>query len=338
MPDHPAETDRAFGFRLCRRLGIRYPIVEGGLAYVGNGKLAAAVSEAGGFGQVGSAGRSPEQFAEEIEIAASQTSKPFGVNIPISEHKDNTPYLEVVFENRRRLTAVSLSAGNPRPLIPQLKEAGLQVMVLTSTVRQARKAAEAGADIIICEGFEAGGHNGPAELTTMTLVPQVVRALRADGYDVPVVAAGGIATGEQMAAALLLGADGVQIGTLFVATEECQAHPAYKQRLVEAGDEATVVIERSQGRVTRVLRNPFTEKILELEKGRPSMEELLPFILGHNNRAAAIEGKVDDGYMNAGQSSGLIHSIRPAEPLSQRWSPRRLQHCAGRRPWQTGWM
>lgn len=312
MPDFSSGTGADPGCRLCACLGIRYPIIEGGLAYVGNGSLAAAISEAGGFGQVGSAGRSPEQFAEEIEVAASRTARPFGVNIPISEHRDNTPYVEVVLQNRHRLAAVSLSAGNPRPLIPVFREAGLRVMVLTSTVRQALKAAEAGADVIICEGFEAGGHNGPAELTTLALVPQVVRALREAGRDVPVVAAGGIATGEQMAAALVLGADGVQVGTLFVATEECQAHPAYKELLLRAGDEATVVIERSQGRVTRVLRNAFTERILELEKRQPSIEELLPYILGHNNRVAAIEGRVEEGYMNAGQSIGLIREIRPA--------------------------
>ncbi|MDI3257708.1 MAG: nitronate monooxygenase [Kyrpidia sp.] len=311
MPDVVNEELKA-GFRLCRVLGIRYPIIEGGLAHVGNGRLAAAISEAGGFGQVGSAGRSPEQFAGEIDLAASLTSRPFGVNIPISERKDNTPYFDVIMKHRHRLAAVSLSAGNPRPLIPRFKEAGLRVLVLTSTVGQARKAAEAGADVIICEGFEAGGHNGPAELTTMALVPQVVRALRSDGHDVPVAAAGGIASGEQVAAALMLGADGVQVGTLFVATEECEAHPAYKRRLVESGDESTVVIERSQGRVTRVLRNPFSEKILELEKHRPSMEELLPFIVGRNNRVAAIEGKIDEGYMNAGQGTGLIREVRPA--------------------------
>ncbi|ATY86051.1 2-nitropropane dioxygenase [Kyrpidia spormannii] len=310
MPGNWDEDE--WGFRLCQVLEIRYPILEGGLAHVGNGRLAAAISEAGGFGQVGSAGRSPEQFAEEITLAASLTTKPFGVNIPISERKDNRPYFDVIDQHRRAIAAVSLSAGNPRPLIPQFKEMGLRVIVLTSTVSQALKAAEGGADVVVCEGFEAGGHNGPAEITTMALVPQVVRALRERGRDVPVAAAGGIASGEQMAAALMLGADGVQIGTLFVATEECEAHPAYKRTLVEAGDEATVVIERSQGRVTRVLRSPFTERILDLEKQRPSMEELLPFIVGRNNRIAAIEGHMDEGYVNAGQGVGLIHSVRSA--------------------------
>jgi enoyl-[acyl-carrier protein] reductase II len=294
--------------RVCKILGIQYPILEGGLAYVGNGALAAAVSNAGAFGQVGSAGRSPEQFREEIRIAASLTDRPFGANIPISQHSDNTPYIQVVIEESHRLKAVSLSAGNPRPLIPLFHEAGLKVITMVSTVAQALKAEEAGADVIVAEGFEAGGHNGPNELTVMALIPQVAEAVP----NVPVVAAGGIAVGRQVLAALILGAEGVQLGTRFVATTECQAHDNYKELLVRAGDDQTVVIERSLGMVTRVLRNPFALKILEIEKQNPTIDQLLPYILGHNNRVAAIEGHVDEGYMNAGQSTGLIRSVEPA--------------------------
>lgn len=293
--------------RICEMLGIEYPIIEGGLAYVGNGALAAAVSNGGGFGVVGSAGRSVDDFREQIRIAAKRTSKPFGVNLPISEHSDNTAYVQAILDHKHLIKAVSISAGNPRPLIPVFKEAGLKVMVLTSTVMHSLKAEQAGADIIICEGFEAGGHNGPAEMTLFSLIPQVTKAVK-----VPVVAAGGIADGRGIAAVMILGADGVQLGTRFVATQECQAHDAYKRMLVESQDDATVVMERSIGRVTRVLKGPFVDKILEVEKNNPSIEDMLPYIRGINNKVAAIEGNIQDGWLNCGQSVGLIDSIRSA--------------------------
>lgn len=293
--------------RICEMLGIDYPIIEGGLAYVGNGALAAAVSNGGGLGVVGSAGRSVDDFREQIRIAAEKTSKPFGVNLPISEHSDNSAYVQAILDHKHLIKAVSISAGNPRPLIPIFKEAGMKVMVLTSTVTHSLKAEQAGADIIICEGFEAGGHNGPAEMTLFSLIPQVSRAVK-----VPVVAAGGIADGRGIAAAMILGADGVQLGTRFVATIECQAHEAYKRMLVESQDDATVVMERSIGRVTRVLKGPFVDKILEVEKTNPSIEDMLPYIRGINNKVAAIEGSVQDGWLNCGQSVGLIDSIQSA--------------------------
>lgn len=267
--------------RVCEILGIEYPIIEGGLAYVGNGSLAAAVSNGGGLGVVGSAGRSVEDFREQIKIAADQTDHPFGVNLPISRHSDSSKYVEVILENKHLIKAVSISAGNPRPFIPVFKEAGMRVMVLTSTALHSLKAEEAGADIIICEGFEAGGHNGPAELTLFSLIPQAVKAV-----SVPVVAAGGISNGQGILAAFVLGAEGVQLGTRFVATKECQAHDEYKKLLVESSDDATVVMERSIGRVCRVLKGPFVQEILELEKNNPGIEAMLPYIKGTNNKIA----------------------------------------------------
>lgn len=299
---------------LCSLLGCTYPVVEGGLAYVGNGALAAAVSEGGGFGQVGSGGRTPENFAQEIEIAVSATDYPIGVNVPISEHRDPSGYFEVIASYANRLRAVSLSAGNPRPYMQSLHDLGLIVMTLASTPEQALKAEAAGADIVICEGTEAGGHNGPAELTTMTLIPQVVRAVH-----IPVVAAGGIVDGPTMAAAFALGATGVQLGTRFVATKECQAHEAYKLALVDASASDTRVIERSLGHVTRVLKSPFVEEILLQEQRTPgSLDDLLPMISGRKNAVAALDGRLAEGWLNCGQSTGGIYDVPSARELPAR--------------------
>ena len=293
---------------VCELLGIQYPIIEGGLAYVGNGALAAAVSEAGGFGQVGCGGRTPSDVAHEIVLAAAKTSRPFGVNIPISEHSDIEPYLTVIEENCQFIQAVSLSAGNPRPYIDRLHAMGLCVLVLVSTPEMAQKAEGAGADAIVCEGCEAGGHDGPQELTTLVLVPQV-----RDVVKVPVIAAGGIVDGRTAAAAYALGADGVQVGTLFVATRECQAHEAYKERLVAAGSHQTRVMERSLGRVTRVLDSSHVQRVIQAERETPGdVAELLPLISGRCNARAALEGKLDEGYVNCGQGVGLVKSIVPA--------------------------
>jgi enoyl-[acyl-carrier protein] reductase II len=293
--------------RVCELLGIRYPVIQGGLAYVGNGALAAAVSNGGGFGVVGSAGRSPEDFREQIRIASELTDQPFGANLPISEHSDNTPYIEAVLENAHILKGVSVSAGNPKPIIPIFKEAGLKVMVYIGSVKHALKAEQIGADLVIGEGFEAGGHNSPLELTLFGLIPQVSRAVQ-----IPVIAAGGISNGQGMVAAMILGAEGIQMGTRFVATKECQAHDNYKKLLVEVNDDCTTVIARSMGQVFRVLNSPFIDKVKEVEKVSPTVEELLPYIKGKNNKLAAIDGQLDDGWLNCGQGVGLINSIESA--------------------------
>ncbi len=299
---------------LCAVLGCDHPIIQGGLAYVGNGLLAGAVSAAGAFGQIGSAGRSPDSLSDEIAIARERAgNRPFGVNLPISEHHDVADYVAVIERSAPHLQAVSLSAGNPRPYIARFQACGLKVIVVVSTAEQAHKAAAAGADVIVAEGYEAGGHNGPAEITTMALVPQVVRAV-----SVPVAAAGGIASGGGIAAAFMLGAHGVQLGTRFVATTECVAHTHYKELLIrgEAGD--TCVMERSLGRVTRVLKTPLVKHILELEATNPDFAALAPYIRGERNRLAAIAGETDEGWLNCGQGVGLIDEIMPASELIAR--------------------
>lgn len=288
---------------LCQLLGIKYPIILGGLAYIGHGELAAAVSAAGGLGLVGAGGLEPEVFRQQIQKARSLTDKPIGANLPIGTHGDPRRHVEVVMEER--LSAVTISAGNPVPYVEYLKkETDMRVLAVVSTVRHAVKSAEAGADAVVAEGFEAGGHNGPRELTTLALVPQVARAV-----DVPVVAAGGIADGAGLVAALALGAQGVQLGTRFVATQECIAHPAYKEALLQAGDQDTIIIERKFGRVTRVLDRPGSRKILAAESQAQTFEELLPLVRGEQNRLAEVEGRLDEGYAYASQAVGLIDSL-----------------------------
>jgi len=290
--------------RLLDLLGVEYPIVEGGMAYIGDGRLAAAVSAAGGFGQVGSAGRSLEDFERQIRLAAELTDKPFGVNLPIGEHSDPRERVEMILKYKDKIRAVSISAGNPRPFIPVFKEAGLHAMVAISTAMHAAKAEQAGADILIAEGTEAGGHNGPAEVTTFALIPQVVSSV-----NVPVLAAGGIVDGRGVVAALALGAAGVQIGTRLVATVESPAHDNYKRAIVEARGEDTTMIERSVGRVTRVLKSSYVEDVLAFEKTQPTADEIYPYIKGEKNRIAALEGDLAHGFAYSGQGCGLIDSI-----------------------------
>ena len=290
--------------RLLELLGVQYPIVEGGMAYIGDGKLAAAVSNAGGFGQVGSAGRTLDDFEKQILLCAELTDKPFGVNLPIGEHSDPRERVDMILKHRDKIRAVSISAGNPRPFIPVFKEAGLPVMVVISTAMHGVKAEQAGADILIAEGTEAGGHDGPAELTTFALIPQVTRAV-----NVPVLAAGGISDGRGLVAALALGAAGVQLGTRLVATVESPAHDNYKQALVEARGEDTTMIERSVGGVTRVLKGRYVDEVLAFEKTNPTREQLYPYIKGEKNRIAVLEGDMANGYAYSGQGCGLIDSI-----------------------------
>lgn len=293
--------------RVCELLGIKYPIIEGGMAHIGNGLLAAAVSEGGGFGQIGCAGRTPENLEEEILIAFQKTNKPFGVNLPLSEYKDPQPYIDVIEKHKDKIKAISLSAGNPKPYIPIFKEMGLVVMVIIATQRHAINAQSQGADIIVCEGYEAGGHNGAEELTTFALIPQIAKIA-----EVPLVAAGGITNGAGVAAAMMLGAEGVQLGTRFIATTECEAHENYKKKILESQDIATTVLTRKNG-VIRVLKSEFVAKVQEKDNQAETIEEILPYIRGTVNRKAAIGGDFENGWASAGQGSGLIQEIESAE-------------------------
>src|SRR5579885_2478329 len=251
--------------RVTALLGIRYPIVQGGLAHLSYGDLAAAVSEAGGLGQVGVACfETPDELRAEIAKVRSLTDRPFGVNFPIG-HSPVDHFLDVALEEG--VPVVTITGGNPEALLKRIQahQPTPRTMVLVAGTRAARKAEDLGADAIIAVGFEGGGHLGRDDIGTMVLVPRVVEAVK-----IPVLASGGIADGRGLAAALALGAEGVEMGTRFVATRECRAHPAYKQALVAASETDTAVIERSLGRPARVLKGPQAQRILEAEaRGAP---------------------------------------------------------------------
>ena len=216
----------------------------------------------------------------------------------------------MIKEKKNDIYAVSLSSGDPRPHVSFFQNLGIKVMVVVGTVKHALNAEKAGADLVICEGFEAGGRNSPYELTLFSLIPQVKKAV-----SIPVVAAGDISNGAGMLAALALGADGVQIGTRFIATKECAAHEHYKQTLVDANDSDTTIIERSIGGVNRVVKSSFVDQVLELEKQAISLLDLFPFINGYKNKLGALEGNLSDGWVHAGQSVGLIDSVLSVQDL-----------------------
>ncbi len=284
-------------------LGIEYPILQGGMVWVSDGNLAAAVSEAGALGMIGAGGMTPEVLAAEIDIAKSLTDKPFGVNIPLVR-TDSGDLLRVMGE--KGVKVLSTSAGSPKKHTSEAHALGMKVVHVVSNVRMALKAQEAGVDIIVAEGFEAGGHNGFDELSTLVLVPQV-----ADAVEVPVVAAGGIADARGMVAAFALGAEGVQLGTRFVASVESPAHPNYKELIISAPDTGTVITGRAFG-PTRVLKTALAEKILQAEREGWSSDEILEMIGFGRNMRASMEGDLEEGSFMCGQVAGMIREIKPA--------------------------
>lgn len=300
--------------RVTELLGIRYPIVQGGLAYLAYAELAAAVSNAGGLGQITAMTvGGPEALRAEIRKVRQLTDKPFGVNFAIGQH--GRPYedlLAVAIEER--VPVVSVTGGNPTPLVETIKPHGIKVLVLVSSVRQAKKCEEIGVDAVMAVGQEGGGHLGRDDVGTMVLIPRVV-----DAVSIPVLASGGIGDGRGLVAALALGAEGVEMVTRFIATKECvHAHERYKQALLESAETDTVVIKRSLGAPGRVLKNAWAEKILELERKGAGYEELKDYISGAANRAFIHEGRVDEGYGWAGQVVGLIHDIPSVKELIER--------------------
>lgn len=287
-------------------LGIEYPIIQGAMILIANAELAAAVSNAGGLGVMSfnTAGRDPEALRAELRKAKGLTDKPLGVNFPIDEDIIIT-YMQVAMEEG--VQVATTSAGRPIIYTGLLKDAGMKVLHVVGSVRHAMAAEEAGVDAIIAEGYEAGGHNAPDELTTMALVPQVVDAVR-----IPVVAAGGIADGRGLVAALALGAQGVQIGTRFIATPECGAHLAYKEAIIQARDNATVIHGRRLGLLSRSLRNRMTAGVLELEAKGASVDEIVAYIGPGRAYRALKEGDVSEGEAFSGQIAGLVREMMPA--------------------------
>ena len=276
-------------------LGIEYPVIQGGMAWVAEHSLASAVSEAGGLGIIAAANAPCDYVREEIRKVKARTDKPFGVNIMLlSPHAEEIAKLVV----EEKVPVVTTGAGNPSPYMKMWKEAGIKVMPVVASVALAKIMQRAGADAVIAEGCESGGHIG--ESTTMTLVPQV-----ADAVSIPVIAAGGIGDGRGMAAAMILGASGVQMGTRFLVAEECVIHPNYKARVLKASDIDTAVTGRSTGHPVRQLRNKMTKEYLQKEKEGCSFEELELMTLGSLRRAVQ-EGDTQQGSMMSGQIAGLV--------------------------------
>jgi len=292
---------------LCDLLNIEHPIVQGGMAWMATAELVAAVSEAGGLGILGGGNAPPDYVRAQVEETKARTRKPFGVNIPIF-----SPYVDEVVQIciDDEVPVVATGAGSPGPWMAQLKEAGIKVMPVVASVALAKRLERMGADILVAEGTESGGHIG--DVATLPLVPQIV-----DAVSVPVVAAGGIADGRGLAAALALGAVGVQMGTRFICAEECVAHANYKQKIVRAGDRATITTGHSLGHPVRAIKNPMTRKFEAMEKVGISEEELIELGTG-KLRLAVEEGDMTQGSIMAGQVSGLIHDVLPVAEIIRR--------------------
>jgi len=297
--------------RLTAVLGIRYPVIQGGLAYLARAGLAAAVSNAGGLGQITATTLdSPEALAAEIAEVRRLTSEPFGVNFAIG-HRPIDDLLDQALD--LKVPVVSLTGGNPAPYVDRIKARGARLMVLVAGVRAGLKAESLGADVVIGVGVEGGGHLGRDDIGTFVLTRRLVEVLQ-----VPVVASGGIGDGRQLVAALALGAAGIEMGTRFVATQECLAHERYKAALVNAEIHETRVIERSLGRPGRALPSPHVDRILATEAENPDFSALYPLISGEANYRAAVNGDLEHGFAWAGQVAGLIHDIPSVAELFER--------------------
>lgn len=291
---------------ICNLLQIEYPILQGGMAWVATAELAAAVSNAGGLGLLGAANMSHDLLQAEIRKTKTLTNKPFGVNIMLM-----SPFVQdvmrVVIEEK--VPVVTTGAGNPGEYIPALKEIGTKVIPVVASVALAQRLERIGVDAVIAEGMESGGHIG--EVTTMALVPQV-----ADALNIPVIAAGGIADARGVVAALALGAQGVQIGTRFVVSTECIAHPEYKHAIIKARDRSTVVTGATTGHPVRCLANKLTRDFLEMEKRGASLEEFGNLGAG-KLKAAARDGDVENGSIMIGQIAGMVEDVKPVAEIIQ---------------------
>lgn len=283
---------------ITKLLGIEYPIIQGGMAWVAEHHLAAAVSEAGGLGLIGAANAPADWVREQIRAARKLTDKPFGVNIMLM-----SPYAEDVAKvvAEEGVSVVTTGAGNPEKYMEQWKAAGIKVIPVVASVALAKRLERSGVDAVVAEGTEAGGHIG--ELTTMVLVPQV-----ADAVQIPVIAAGGIADGRGVAAAFMLGASGCQLGTRFVATREAVVHERYKEYILKAKDIDTKVTGRSTGHPVRCLRNQMTREYLRIEAEGVDFEKLELMTVG-GLRRAVVEGDVENGNVMAGQCAGMIREV-----------------------------
>lgn len=289
-------------------LTISYPIIQGGMGNISNAQLTAAVSNAGGLGTIGCGTMPPEQVENIILDTKRLTNKPFALNIALQV----SPFVDelITLSIQHDIPVISLSAGNPAPYIPMLHENGKVVIAIVASVKHAQKAEAAGTDILVAEGFEAAGINSALELTTFTLVPQVVQKV-----SIPVIAAGGIGDGKGLAAALMLGAEGVQIGTRFIATKEAPFHENYKAQLIQANGSDAIIIGRSFNRIRRVIDTSYVRSLLEIEKSGVSLQEFASLTSEEHHVIGALDGDLDRGFINGGQVAGLIEDIPSAKTL-----------------------
>ena len=292
--------------KITQLFNIKYPIVQGGMIWNSGYKLASAVSNAGGLGLIGAGSMYPEVLREHIQKCKKATDKPFGVNIPML-YPNIEEIMNIVVEEGVKI--VFTSAGNPKTWTSFLKSKGITVVHVVSSSVFALKAQEAGVDAIVAEGFEAGGHNGRDETTTLTLIPMVKEKIQ-----IPIIAAGGIATGRGMLAVMILGADGVQVGSRFAASTESSSHNNFKRKIVDIKEGDTHLTLKELAPV-RLIKNKFYEDVQDLYKKCPSKEDLIQLLGRARSKKGMFEGDLDEGELEIGQISGLIHEILPAEKI-----------------------
>jgi enoyl-[acyl-carrier protein] reductase II len=294
---------RGAGGRVTQLFGIEYPIIQAGMIWASGWKLASAVSNAGGLGMIGAGSMYPDTLCEHIKKYKAATDKPFAVNLPLL-YPDLDQHIQVIIDEGVKI--VFTSAGNPKTWTQHFKKHGITVVHVVSSSKFALKAQEAGCDAVVAEGFEAGGHNGREETTTFVLIPAVKKAV-----SIPIIAAGGIATGRQMLAAMVLGAEGVQVGTRFVASEEASSHPLFKQAIIQAKEGDTQLSLKKLTPV-RLLKNRFFEAVQEAEKRGADEEELKKLLGRARAKRGMYEGDLEEGELEIGQVSALLDEILPA--------------------------
>jgi enoyl-[acyl-carrier protein] reductase II len=292
-----------FSNRITRLFGTEYPIIQAGMVWASGWRLASAVSNSGGLGLIGSGSMYPDVLKEHIRVCKSATGKPFGVNIPLL-YPDIDKHIRIVIEEEVKI--IFTSAGNPSTWTRVLQKEGIKVVHVVSSSKFAKKAEDAGCDAVVAEGFEAGGHNGREETTSMVLIPAVCEAVK-----IPVISAGGIATGRQMLAAMVMGAEAVQIGSRFVATEEASSHIRFKERVIQAVEGDTMLMMKNLVPV-RLLKNAFFKRVAEAENQGASAGELKELLGKGRAKKGMFEGDLEDGELEIGQVSALIKNILPA--------------------------
>jgi enoyl-[acyl-carrier protein] reductase II len=300
------QDGNSFDNRITQLFGIRYPIVQAGMIWASGWKLASAVSNAGGLGLIGAGSMYPETLREHIQKCKQATDKPYGVNIPLL-YPDIDKHIAVVLEEK--VPIVFTSAGNPKTWTAKLKENGIKVVHVVSSAKFAKKCEDAGVDAVVAEGFEAGGHNGREETTTLVLIPAVREAI-----SIPLIAAGGIATGRAMYAMMALGAEGVQMGSRFVCSPEASSSTAFKEAVVAANEGDTILTLKKLTPV-RLIKNQFYQKVQEAEDKCASTDELKDLLSRGRAKLGMFEGDMNEGELEIGQVSGIINDIKPAAQI-----------------------